>query len=192
MTRIELKIAGWLAMTSAFSTVPLTYFAYRLDQNPNSGAQLSHVGIELTGAVLFLAVALYLKKMLRSVFSFRAVDKTIVCMIITNCVSCFLSLISFTVPQLRDTFDMVSIILMIVQGVLQIQLGYTFLKFPYHLDGMQRPFSYLNMVTGICLASVRLVVVGVLASAISDLMLGTIFFYVSRAATEQNDSKPVA
>lgn len=36
------------------------------------------------------------------------------------------------------------------------------------------------MVTGICIASVVLILVGVVTSAVSDLMLGTIFFNVAK------------
>jgi hypothetical protein len=40
------------------------------------------------------------------------------------------------------------------------------------------------MATGILIASVVLILVGVLVSAISDLMLGTIFFTIARQVKE--------
>jgi TctA family transporter len=46
---------------------------------------------------------------------------------------------------------------------------------------LHKPYCYLNIVTGVCTAMIILLPIGVLTSAVSDVMLGTIFFH---AATE--------
>ena len=43
-----------------------------------------------------------------------------------------------------------------------------------------KPFCIQNIATGICEASLVLILVGVVVSAVGDLMLGTIFFNVSK------------
>jgi len=67
----------------------------------------------------------------------------------------------------------------------QLQFGYKLLKLPDDLGGMLKPFCYANMATGIFLSSIVLLPLGILASAISDLMLGTIFLSVSKSARDK-------
>lgn len=52
--------------------------------------------------------------------------------------------------------------------------------FQNDLGGMLKPFCFSYIATGICLASVVLVLVGVVTSAISDLILGTLFFNLAK------------
>jgi hypothetical protein len=53
-----------------------------------------------------------------------------------------------------------------------------------NLGGLLKPFCYLNMATGVCVASLMLILVGVVLSAISDLMLATIFFNIAKELKE--------
>ena len=50
-------------------------------------------------------------------------------------------------------------------------------------------FCYLNMATGVCVASLVLILVGVVLSAISDLMLATIFFNIANELKEAELSR---
>jgi hypothetical protein len=51
-----------------------------------------------------------------------------------------------------------------------LKLRQKLLKLPDDLGGMLKPFCYANMATGIFLASIVLIPLGILTSAISDLM----------------------
>jgi hypothetical protein len=72
-------------------------------------------------------------------------------------------------------------------GIGQIFLGLRLLRLPADLQGLQKPYCYLNIATGCFLASVYLFPVGILTGSIADVMLGTIFFQTA-ASWESSDS----
>ena len=55
----------------------------------------------------------------------------------------------------KETAGIAALVLMVFQGIIQIQFGYKLLKLRNNLDGLLKPFSYLNMATGICIASIE-------------------------------------
>jgi hypothetical protein len=59
---------------------------------------------------------------------------------------------------------------------MQIMFGVKLLQLPDDLKGLHKPYCYLNIITGFCLATVVLLPAGIVASAVTDIMLGTIFF----------------
>jgi hypothetical protein len=176
--------AGWIAMISAFASIPVAYLSYRLEGRIDLTATVIQATIQIVGILIFLTITLYLKKLLNAHFKFHDTDKSIGWMIKANVVAGILLVIALTSTQLKDTLSMAALLIMVAQGVVQIQFGYKLLKLQNNLGGMLKPFCYANMATGICLASVILILVGVLISAISDLMLGTIFFYVAKQVRE--------
>jgi hypothetical protein len=61
-------------------------------------------------------------------------------------------------------------------GLLQTILGYRLQKLPSELGGVLKPYCWLNMATGLFLASIILIPLGILTGAVTDIMLGTILF----------------
>jgi hypothetical protein len=74
-------------------------------------------------------------------------------------------------------------------GIVQAQFGFRLRRLPDNLGGLLKPFCYANMATGILLASVILMPLSIIISALSDLMLGTIFFNMSRMAGDAGPKK---
>jgi len=177
--------AGWIAMTSAFASIPVAYLSYRLEGRIDPAAAIIQSAIQIAGILIFLAITLFLKKLLNNRFSFHDADMSIDWMIKANVVAGVLTLIALNSSQLKETLGMAALLVMVAQGVVQIRFGYRMLRLKNDLGGMLKPFCYANMATGICLASIVLILVGVLISAISDLMLGTIFFHMARSVKEQ-------
>ena len=175
----NLKIAGWLAMASAFLTIPLEYLSSRLEVRTDSEATIIQTIIQIFGTILFLAIMVYVKRFLNSLFNFHNTDKNIDLLIITGIVAGVLSVAVLYVTPLKESIGYAGIGIVIVQGVVQAQFGYKLLKLPYDLGGMLKPFCYANIATGILLATIVLVPFGIVVSALSDLMLGTIFFKIS-------------
>ncbi|MDA8415388.1 MAG: hypothetical protein M0023_16560 [Desulfobacteraceae bacterium] len=105
-------------------------------------------------------------------------------MIMANVVAGIFVIGGMYFSQIKETAGIAALVIMVFQGIVQIQFGYKLLKLENNLGGLLKPFSYLNMVTGVCVASIVLILVGVVVSAISDLMLATIFFNVSRRLKE--------
>ena len=135
--------------------------------------------IQIFGTILFLAIMVYIKRFLNCIFDFRATDRNIDLMIITGIVAGVLSVAGLYLTPLKESIGYAGIGILMVQGVVQAQFGYRLLKLPYDLGGMLKPFCYANIATGILLASIVLIPFGIVASALSDLMLGTIFFKIS-------------
>jgi hypothetical protein len=175
----NLKIAGWIAMASAFLTIPLEYLSSRLEVRTNSEATILQTIIQIFGTILFLAIMMYVKRFLNNLFNFRNTDKNIDLMIITGIVAGVLSVAVLYVTPLKESIGYAGIGIVMVQGVVQAQFGYKLLKLPYDLGGMLKPFCYANIATGILLATIVLIPFGIVVSALSDLMLGTIFFKIS-------------
>lgn len=188
MNRRNLTIAGWIAMISAFASIPAAYLSWKLEGRSDMTATIIQTGIQIAGLVIFLAITLSLRRLLNSRFKFHDADKSIDWMIRANVVGTVLAVSAMQTTLLRDALGIAIIVVMAAQGVVQILLGYRLLRLQADLDGMLKPFCYLNMATGICLASVVLVLVGIALSALSDLLLGTIFFHMAGKLSDSPDS----
>jgi hypothetical protein len=64
LTSNSLKISGWLAMASAFLTLPLVYLSYKLDKNTDFTSIIVQTVIEIIGISLFIAILVCLKRLL--------------------------------------------------------------------------------------------------------------------------------
>lgn len=176
-------------MASAFLTLPLVYISYTMESRTDVLSKVIQTGIQLSGTILSVAVVLYLKKLLNSVFAFHDTDRNINLILISSFVIGVLSMVGLYCTSLKESLGSVAIVVLIAQGMVQVQFGYRLLNLADDLGGMHKPFCYVNMATGILLASVVLIPLGVLVSAFSDLMLGTIFFNMSRSATVDDSER---
>ncbi len=167
-------------MISAFASIPVAYISLKLEGRIDSTATFIQTAIQIIAILIFLAITLNLKKLLNVNFKFHDADKSIDWMIKANVVAGILTVIALQSSQLKDTLSMAALLIMVAQGIVQIRFGYKLFKLENNLGGMLMPFCYANMATGICVASVILILVGILISAISDLMLGTIFFNIAK------------
>ncbi|HXE95847.1 MAG TPA: hypothetical protein VN642_05555 [Dongiaceae bacterium] len=180
MTHKTFTIAGWLTMLSAFASVPMAYLAFKLEGQNDAVDTLILATMQAAGTFLFVAITLFLKKLLNRLYKFHDTDKSIDLMIMANIVAGLFIVGGMYISQIKETAGIAALVIMVFQGIVQIQLGYKLLRLQDNLGGLLKPFCYLNMATGVCVASIVLILVGVVVSAISDLMLATIFFNVSK------------
>lgn len=173
-------------MASAFLTLPLAYLSFNLEGRTTSYTEEIQTVILASGTLIFLAVFLYLKKFLNSRFSFHATDTTIALVVMLNMVTGTVALGIYSFPALKESLASLLIINQVVQGIVLIRFGFNLLKLPDNLGGMLNPFCYANIATGILAATVILIPLSMLASAISALMLGTIFFNTARRLSSQS------
>jgi hypothetical protein len=167
-------------MMSAFIAVPLTFFAFRIDGTPGSPDFISQAVLQVFETALFVVLTIYTKKLLNEQFGFHDADRSLALMIMANIGSGVLMLTGLAVTPLKETLGIAALVIMVFQGLVQTQFGYNLRNLQNDLNGLQKPFCYANMLTGICIASVVLIIVGVVVSAISDLMLGTIFLNIAK------------
>ncbi|HEY5974241.1 MAG TPA: hypothetical protein VIU41_05815 [Geobacteraceae bacterium] len=190
MSATTLKTAGWLAMISAIITLPLVYLSFRLEGQSDLTAQLLETTIQVLGIVIFVAVTILLKRFLNSTFNFHLTDRLIKLMIKANIVICVMAILSLYLKTLQESLSVFIVVMVVVLGIMQTMFGYQLRRLPNDLGGMLKPYCYLNMAIGITSASVVLVPVAVVLSAIADVMLGTIFFQAARRAAENTAEEP--
>jgi hypothetical protein len=162
-------------MLSAFLTLPLVYVSYKFENKADLITIIIQTVITLSGAVLFTFIVLYLMKFINAFFKFHSVDRNLMLLIVANIVVAVLTLVAIYFTQLKESIEYAVLTIVVAQGIVQIQLGYKLLKLPNDLGGMLKPFCYANIATGVLMASIFLIPLGIVASAVSDLMLGTIF-----------------
>ncbi len=73
---------------------------------------------------------------------------------------------------------------LIVFGILSIMFATRLLRLSGNLYGLLKPFSYTQIICGICFITIILFPVGVIAGAVADVILGVILF----RAAEQTPS----
>lgn len=181
-----MKTAGWIAMVSAFASLPVAYLTWKLEGQ----AAMAQTAVQIAAVVIFVAITVYLKKLLNSRFHFRDTDSCIGWMIKSNVTAALLTIVGLHYAPFRETLGVAALLLIVFQGVVQVRFGYKLLKLQDDLGGILRPYCYANMVTGVCVASVILILVGICVSAIADLMLGTIFFNLAAATAPEADQSP--
>lgn len=173
-------------MASAFLTLPLAYLTFWLEGRIDAYANGIQTFLQVFGTLLFVTIVLYLKKFLNDVCKFHDTDKNIAFMVMASMAAGAVVIGMFTFPALKESLEAVVIAILVVQGIVQAQFGYKLLKLPNDLGGMLKPFCYANLATGIFLATVILIPLAILASAVSDLMLGTIFLNMAKRIQEQH------
>jgi hypothetical protein len=189
LTRRLFTFYAWLTMASAFVAVPLTYLAFILEGRSDAVGNLMHAGLQVIGSLLYLAVTVILKRFLNRLLLFHDTDKNIDLMILAEVVAGTGILVGIFFPELREGASLVAVGLMVAQGVVQIQFGFRLLTLRNTLGGLLKPFCYLNMATGLCMASIVLALPGVVLSAVSDLMLATIYFMIVKELKEAEVSR---
>ena len=176
VTAKSLKIAGSLAMASAFLTLPLAYLSFTLEGRSDVYVNEIQTIIQAFGTTLFVAIVLFFKRFLNALFIFHDTDRTILLMAAGSVVTGALAISLYSFPALKETLGYALIVVLVLLGIVQAQFGYKLFRLSNDLGGMLKPFCYANMAIGILLATVVLIPLSIPVSALSDLMLGTIFF----------------
>lgn len=184
MTSRTLKIAGLLAMASAFLTLPAAYFSFMLEGSVDAYGNEIQTLIQACGTLLFIAILSYLKRFLNLLFQFHDTDRSIDLMIMASMATGAVTIGMYSFPTLKESLGSVLIAILVLQGIVQARFGYKLLKLPHDLGGMLKPFCYASLATGLLMATVILIPLSILASALADLMLGTIFLNMSKQIKE--------
>jgi hypothetical protein len=186
MTHRRLTIAGVLAMISALLAIP--WFVLTGITDGHAGPEIrTGQGVLLAGGTFLLFYLLTtLRRFLHERHTFGGADGAISLLIAVNVISAATGLFVLVVPQYESSLGIPGVVLVIVGGIAQITFGGKFLRLPDNLEGLRKPYGYLNIVTGVCLVTVVLLPLGVVASAVADVMLGTIFFQAARGSDQSS------
>ena len=182
MTRKTLITAGWLAMTSAALTIPWVILTFFLTEHKGVAAKAAEAAMLVAGTALTVYLLVTLQRLLHERYGFRQADLPIGLLVKASIVSAAVSLVGLAFTQLESALGVFGIIMVVVVGILQIAFGLKLRQLPDTLQGLHKPYCYLNIITGVCLVAFILIPVGILAGAIADVMLGTIFFQAAATA----------
>jgi hypothetical protein len=170
-----LRAAGMLAMASALLTLPMFLLSIQFEGRHDDTARAILLVLQGAGSSIFVALAVVFRNFLNRNCAFNKADTIILAMIILNCVYAVASSATMFAPQGEEQFTSILVALIILLGIVQAGLGLRLFTLENGLGGMKRPYCWLNIITGVCLASLVLIAAGVIASAVADVMLGTIF-----------------
>jgi len=176
MTKERLNRAGWLSITSAIFAIPYIVMSMYLDTIEGTGAKLSQAILTIVSLGLFIYIVSSLKKLINSRFQFHDVDIYISLLIWGNVILCILSILSLESIRLEFVFRYLSMIALIIFGILSIMFATRLLRLSGNLYGLLKTFCYTQIVCGICFITVFLLPAGIIVGAVSDVILGVIFF----------------
>lgn len=167
-------------MISAVLSLPLFLLSLHFEGRHDDLARIVQLLLQWGGSGIFVALTILFRGFLVRNCRFRKADAIIAGLIALNLVYAVVSSTGLVVPRLEEQLPSLLAPLVMLLGIAQAGLGMRLLALEHDLGGMKRPYCWLNIITGVCLASLLLIPLAIVTSAISDVMLGTIFFHEAR------------
>jgi hypothetical protein len=184
VTTRKLRIAAFLAMTSAVLSLPVLLLSYHFYENAEPVYALFLSFMQLAGLSLFIYLNSILKRFLNLRFSFHQTDNYIDFLITINVFLTIAGIGALLVPALAEPLEQYSLLLIISFGVGQLLFGMKLFQVPDSLQGLLKPFCFLTILTGILIATIFLLPLASLTGAVADVMLGAIFFKACKIPQE--------
>ena len=181
LTREQLSRAGWVSSANAIFTIPAIVMSYFLESMEGTGPRLAQAILIVVGLGLFVYILLFLKQLLNSRFLFHDVDIYISYLLWGNLSLSLFHLLSLVSPEFEWAVAILSILAYVFFGILSILFSTRLLKLPYRFYGLLKPYCYITIASGACFMMVILLPVGIVVGAVTDIILGIVFF---RAAEE--------
>lgn len=167
-------------MVSAILTLPLFLVSITLADRDDQIANTIQLALQWTGTLIFLLLILLLRRFLVFNCLFKKANSPIALLILLNLLYAGLTSFADYIPNGEERITPLAMGLIVLLGLSQAGLGIRLLQLENDLGGMKRYYCWLNILTGLFLASILLVPLGIIASGISDVMLGTIFFHEAK------------
>lgn len=172
-------------MTSAILSIPVLLLSYHYYENEQPGYALFLTCTQIVGLSLFIYLNSFLKKFLNQRFNFHETDNYIDFLITINVFLTLAGIGALLLPTFAQPLDQFSLLLILSFGVGQLLFGIKLFTVPDSLQGMLKPFCFFTILTGMLIASIFLLPLASLTGALTDVILGTIFF---KAAEKQGDT----
>ncbi|MBI2355393.1 MAG: hypothetical protein HYV06_10305 [Deltaproteobacteria bacterium] len=175
-----LRAGGMLAMASAVLTLPMFLYSLQLEGRHDESALTMQLLLQGIGTFIFVALIATLRGFLVRNCAFKKAGAIILGLIILNLLYAAASSVLLFNPEAQEQLQPVLAALVILLGIAQAGLGMRLFALDNDLGGMKRPYCWLNIATGVCLASLLLIPLGIITSAVGDVMLATIFLREAR------------
>lgn len=167
-------------MASAMMTLPMFLSSLLLEGRHDEAARTMQILMQCLGTIIFMALTSSLRYFLVRNCSYKKADGIILCLITFNIIYAVTASSGLYLPKAGEQLKPLMAVFVVLLGIAQAGLGMRLFELPSDLGGMKRPYCWLNIATGLCTASMLLIPVGIVTSAVGDLMLGTIFFQEAR------------
>ncbi len=186
MSDNEFARAGWMAIAGAIMTLPLMGMGLVLDivskklHGLHPLFPILYVGLGIAQAALIIYAFYRFKVYLNERHEFHRTDILII-IIIAGAITIttiglsgkFVSYLGAPTPVLL-AFIAALVVVGIPLGILSVIFGIKLLELQDDLNGLLKPYAFLNIAAGICFATFILAPLGFLIDAVGNLMLGLI------------------
>jgi len=177
----QLNLAGWLSITNAIFTIPAIAMSFFLESMEGTEARFVQAILVVVSLGLFVYILSSLKQLLNSWFRFHEVDISISYLLWGNLSLSLFHLLSLVNKEFESAVAILSILAYVFFGILSILFSTKLLRLPYRFYGLLKPYCYITIASGACFMMVILLPVGIVVGAVTDIILGIVFF---RAAEE--------
>jgi hypothetical protein len=182
ITKEKLNLAGWISITNALFTVPAVAMSFYLESMEGTDTRLVQAVLILVSLGLFVYILFSLKQLLNVRFRFHDVDLYISYLLWGNLSLSLFLFLALVNKEFESAVSILSILAYIFFGILSILFAKRLLRLPYSLYGLLKPYCYITLISGACFITVILIPVGIVTGAVTDFILGIIFFRAAEQA----------
>jgi hypothetical protein len=188
MVKNEYALAGWLAVGGAVLTIPVLALSFALEATSYVGSRAAPAVLLLYATVSIVSVGFgfysfyRLRSFLNTRFEFHAVDTLIPLLLGLGTLLFVVALAgkAFLVLQgLNSTYGALYLaslgILIVPVSALQIIFAVKLMKLDGDLAGLLKPYAFAIIAAAAFSATIVLLVVGILISAVASVLLGLIY-----------------
>jgi hypothetical protein len=188
----NLNLAGWLSVVAAVVTFPVLVMSFvsGMAEEKNSVFTYLEAALDIGYLVLYVYIFVMFRRLLNEKASFHDADPYITFLIWINVAITLVSVATLPFPETADMVGIGSVVLLIPFGIVYVVFGIKLLNCHDDLFGYLKPFSYLTIATGVMVALVVMVLLGMVTSIISDIILALIFFKAAKAVQVQGTLAP--
>ena len=176
ITKEKLHLAGWVSITNALFTVPAVALSFYLESMEGTEARFAQAVLIVASLGLFVFILSSLRQLLNLRFRFHDVDIYISYLLWGNLSLSLFLFLALANKEFESAVSILSVMAYIFFGILSILFGKRLLRLPYSLYGLLKPYSYITVLSGACFVTIILIPLGILTGAITDFILGVVFF----------------
>ena len=188
MSHANFTVAGWASVLSALALIPVVTVTVAMAFFPdNLVLQRINDALAMVTAALGIYVLMSLRRLVH-LYGFHAVDFVLALLIGGIVAGAAVELVGGLVVE-AEVAGGVQLIFALVMGVISAVLGFKMLQAVPLLPGPVKPFAFLTIVSGVSIATIILIPVGIVASIAGDIALALMFFRASETPVAEQESR---
>ena len=184
LSQKKLKLAGWLSIFYVILLFPSVGISFMSEFDPeNEMYDITAKVFTLLDSIVWIYLFVNFKLFLNYRFEFYNVNRYINILIILSIIIFFISLFMTKGTEEFNSIMIVYFAFLILYGIVTIIFGKKLLSIPVYYKYMKF-FAWINIISGVCLASVVLLLFAIPLGFISGLIMALIFFAAANELKE--------